>query len=314
MFQNNRSWIIVTLVVAAIGFLVKDPYYAHLFSFLCVYAVLAVSFRFTMLVGEINLAHASFFGIGAYVSAALTISFSVPFIIAIILSGLIAAVISVVFGLIAFRVKGAYFLLLSFAFAEMVRLFFQNVWKDVLGGVNGIAGITMPMNYYYGFIAVVTLLVLYILYRLEKGNFGKILIAIRNSDDLSRSIGINSFKYKVLALVISTFIAGICGSMLAHFNLVISPQDFSFHLSIIILSFVIIGGRNNFVGPIIGVILLTIVTEYIRGFGSFETLAYGLAIIIAMLFLPNGLVGTLNSISLLKDKNSKIASREEAKT
>ena len=102
--------------------------------------------------------------------------------------------------------------------------------------------------------------------------------------------------------------------MFAHFNLVISPQDFSFHLSIIILSFVIIGGRNNFVGPIIGVILLTVVTEYIRGFGSFETLAYGLAIIIAMLFMPNGLVGTLNSISLLKDKNSKIASREEAKT
>ncbi|WP_284035586.1 branched-chain amino acid ABC transporter permease [Neobacillus sp. 114] len=313
MSANNLKWIVFSLVVAAIGFIIVDPYYAHLFSILCVYAVLAVSFRFTMLVGEINLAHASFFGIGAYVSAALTMQFGVPFVGALLLSGLIAALISMVFGSIAFRVKGAYFLLLSFAFAEMVRLFFQNVWTDVLGGVNGIAGIPFPMEKYYGFIAILTLLLLYALYRLEKANFGKILIAIRNSDDLSRSIGINSMKYKVLALVISSFIAGMSGSIFAHFNTVISPQDFSFHLSIIILSFVIIGGRNNFVGPIVGVILLTFVTEYIRGFGSFETLAYGLAIILAMLFLPNGLVGTLRSPNLQRAKKAKVDRQKEAK-
>jgi branched-chain amino acid transport system permease protein len=306
MFQNNnKKWLAGSLIVIALSLMVTDPYYAHLFALICVYATLAVSFRFTMLVGEINLAHASFFGIGAYASAALTIYYGFPFLVALFLSGLISAIISVIFGSIAFRVKGAYFLLLSFAFAEIVRLSFQNNWTEVLGGVNGIAGIPIPMGKYYSFVAVITLLLLFFMYRLEKSNVGKILVAIRISEELSRSIGINSMKYKVLGLFISSFAAGISGSMFAHFNIVISPQDFTFHLSIILLGFVIIGGRNNFVGPIIGVILLTFVTEIIRSFGSYETLAYGLAIIFAMLFMPNGLVGTLKPFIIQKRKGSK---------
>jgi len=310
---NNIRWLIVSVIVIAFGFMLNDPYLAHLFALLCVYSILAVSFRFIMLCGEINLAHASFFGIGAYTSAALTIHFNVPFIVAFFVSGIIAAIVSILFGAIAFRVKGHFFLLLSFAFAEVIRLFFQNAWTDVLGGVTGIAGITSPMGEFYGFIAIVTLLILYTMYFLEKSKLGKILIAIRNSEDLSRSIGISSMKYKVLSLVVASLLVGMSGSMFAHFNFVISPEDFTFHLSIIILSFVIIGGRDHFIGPVIGVVLLVLVAEYLRGFGSYEILAYGLAIILAMLFMPKGIAGTLQSLRLIKLKSSKSKSREEAK-
>ena len=310
-WKSSTPWI-VSLLFVGYGFMLQDPYFGHLFLLICVYSLLAVSLRFVMLVGEINLAHASFFGIGAYTSAVLTMQANIPFILALLISGLVSVLVSLLFGWIAFRLKGAYFLLLSFAMAEVIRLFFQNSWTDIFGGVNGIAGIPIPMTQYTGFISVMTVLLLFGLYYIEKSDMGKILHAINNSDQLARSIGVNVMKYKIIVLAIASFIAGLCGSMFAHFNLVISPQDFTFHLSIIILSFVIIGGRNYFIGPVIGAIFLTIVSEYVRGFGSYDPLVYGGAILLAMIFLKDGLIGAFLSIwKWLVGRVNKVKYRKE---
>lgn len=315
MYQGRKNKILISIIALLIlfivcyGFLVTDPYYGHIFLILCVYSVLASALRFVMLFGEINLAHASFFGIGAYASAFLTIQFKLPFILALLVSGIITALISILFGLIAFRLKEEYFLLLTFALALMVVLFFQHYWKELFGGVNGISGIPVPMNNYHGFVAIISIILLLGFYLLERSDFGKILKAIESSDDLAKSIGVNLVKYKILALSAASFAAGLSGSMFAHFNNVITPHDFSFHFSIILLSFVIIGGKKVFFGPIAGAVLLTLIVEFIRSLGPYEPLVYGMAIILTMIFLPNGLIGSFPKLSSLKLPETK--KREE---
>ncbi|OUM88008.1 branched-chain amino acid ABC transporter permease [Parageobacillus thermoglucosidasius] len=287
---------VVLLAVILYGFLNTEPYLSGIFIWICLNIVLAVTLRFVMLIGEINLAHAGFFGIGAYTSAVLTVHFGWPFFIAFFISGIIASLLSILFGAIAFRLKGAYFLLISFALAEVIRLIFENFWTDILGGHNGIIGIQKPMEAYNGFITVISVLLILVFYFLEKSDFGKTMMAIKNSDELSRSIGINIMKYKILVLAIASFAAGLAGSMFAHFNAVISSLDFTFLLSIMVLAYVIIGGQKSFFGPIVGTIVLCIIAELIRGIGPYEQLAYGLAIIIAMLFFREGLVGKLGQV------------------
>ncbi|OUM91141.1 MAG: hypothetical protein BAA01_09615 [Bacillus thermozeamaize] len=316
MYQNKLKAVFVGAVLIALvayGFLNTDPYSSHFFIWICLNAVLAVSLRFVMLIGEINLAHASFFGVGAYTSAVLTVHFGWPFFIAFLVSGVLTALISMLFGVIAFRLKGAYFLLVSFALAEVMRLIFENFWKEILGGHNGIIGIPKPMEAYNGFVTIIAVLIILAFYFLEKSDLGKMLMAIENSDQLARSIGIHVMKFKVLALTIASFAAGLAGSMFAHFNAVISSLDFTFLFSIMLVSFVIIGGQKSFLGPIVGTIVLSLVAEFIRGIGPYERLAYGLAIILTMLFFRDGLVGKLGqALSMLKITVVQTRKREGA--
>lgn len=318
MIKLNLNKILLAIFILLLFILMfglNNPYHIHVFVLISIYVVLAVALRFVMLVGEINLAHAGFFGIGAYSSAVLTMHFNLPFFLSLILSAIFASLISVFFGLIAFRLKGAYFLLLSFAVAEVIRLFFQNNWTEVMGGTNGIAGIPVPMDRYSIFILALCLIVCFIFYKIENSNFGYILKAIQNSDELSQSIGVNVMKYKVIALAISSFAAGLIGSLYAHFNIVISPEDFTFNLSIIILSFIVIGGTNYFIGPILGAVIITLGIEFIRDLGSYETLVYGMAIVLAMIFMRNGIVGLVKKlIGIIKERkemSTNVSSRSE---
>jgi len=206
-----------------------------------------------------------------------------------------------------FRMKGFYFLIGSFAAGEIIRLVWK--WTDLtwlFGGPKGIKLIPPfpdiklfsididfynPVNYYYlCLIAVAASLV--VLYRVERSRIGLTFHAIHWQDKLAESVGVDTFRYRTLAFVISSFFAGLAGALYAHYIGTVSPTRFDVEEMVYVLIWAIVGGTATFYGPILGVVVLTILNEVVLralGVDEMRPMLYGAVLILSILFLPNGL-------------------------
>ena len=295
MRSVKRGPAVVALVgvgVLAFAFLGNDEYTQHLLMWTALNAVLAVGLRFMLLVGETNIATGAFYGMGAYVGAICTTKFGVPFPLALLAGGLLAALVSAGFGLVTLRTKGPYFMLISFAFTEVVRLIYSRV--EWLGGNSGIIGI-FPPQMLDPWMSVLTVVLcgglILMMYLCEQSNLGKIFRAIQNNDAVVETVGIDVVQIKLVCLVIASFSVGIAGSLHAHIYNVISPGDFSYLVPVFALAYVKIGGDANVMGPVIGAALLTVLAQMLQGMGALEHILFGGAIVLSMLVLPDGLLG-----------------------
>jgi branched-chain amino acid transport system permease protein len=287
-------WAIGAVVALGMTLFVSDLYVASIFNIVSIAALIAVSLRFVMLIGELNFATAAFVGIGAYTTGSAITIFDWPFLVALVTGGIVAALVSIVFGYITLRTKGPYFLLIGFAFTEAVRIIYSK--SMVLGGNSGMVGIFPPIAldpWMPTFVMAVVIGMVFILYLLERSDFGKILIAIRDNEDVARTVGLNILFAKIACFAAASFAAGIAGSLHAVVNNVISPGDFSFLLSAFALAYVKVGGEDNIVGPLVGSVLLVVLGSYALGLGGHEHVFYGAAIIIAVLLMPDGITGLL---------------------
>jgi branched-chain amino acid transport system permease protein len=206
--------------------------------------------------------------------------------------------VSVVFGAVTLRTQGPYFMLISFAFTEVIRLIYTQ--NDAIGGNSGLVGIYPPrwLDPYYSLLVVIaTTLLVGAMFWLERGAFGRLLKAIENNDAVVESVGIDVQRIKIACLALASFAAGIGGALFAHANRIISPGDFSFLLAVYALAYVKIGGETHVTGAIVGAIALTLLNQYVISFGHFEHLLFGGAIVVAMLVLPNGLLGLVDRIT-----------------
>ncbi len=265
---------------------------ASLVIWLAINVLITASFRFVTLIGELNFAVAGFVGLGAYAAGASTVLFELPFLITLIVGAVAAGLVSLVFGYITLRAKGPYFMLISFAFTEVIRMFYTKT--EAIGGSSGMIGIFVPLyleNYYPAFVVAVVLGLLWVLYLLEKSDFGKVLVAIRNNDAIVETVGINVHLTKVLCLGAASFVAGIAGALLAYGNNVISPGDFSFLLALYALAYLKVGGESHILGAVVGAVVLTLLAQFALSFGPYEHIFYGAAIVISVLMLPGGLIG-----------------------
>lgn len=283
-------------IAAALGIslLVSDPYLASVVNLVSIAALIAVSLRFVLLIGELNFATAAFVGIGAYTTGAAITILEWPFGVAMIAGGIVAAAVSIVFGYITLRTKGPYFLLIGFAFTEAVRIVYSK--SMFLGGNSGMVAIFPPLAFdpwMPTFVMAVAAILIFALYVVEKSDFGKIFTAIRDNEDVARTVGLNILFVKVACFAIASFAAGVAGSLHAVVNNVISPGDFGFLLAAFALAYVKVGGENNIVGPIVGTVLLVILGSYALGLGGHEHIFYGAAIVLAVLLMPEGITGLL---------------------
>lgn len=281
----------IALALAATLF-VRDPYIASVVKLIAIAALTAVSMRFVMLMGELNFATAAFVGIGAYATGAAVTILNWPFLVAMIAGGLAAGLVAVVFGFITLRTKGPYFLLIGFAFTEAVRILYSK--SDTLGGTSGMIGIFPPAAldaWMPTLIVAVSALLILALYVLERSDFGKILTAIRDNEDVARTVGLNILLVKILCFAAASAAAGVAGSLHAFANNVISPGDFSFLVAAFALAYVKVGGEDNILGPLVGSVLLVVLGSYALGLGGQEHIFYGAAIMLAVLLLPHGITG-----------------------
>ncbi|MEY4099767.1 MAG: hypothetical protein RL300_938 [Pseudomonadota bacterium] len=288
------QWLVGSLAIVAATLLAKDAYTISLINLVAIAALAAASLRFVMLIGEVSMTIAAFVGIGAYSAGVATTILHWPFPVALIIGPILVTGVSIIFGLITLRVKGPYFMLISFAFAEVARILFTKTL--FIGGTSGMTGIFPPRfmdPWMPTFVMAVVAIVLFGLYAIEKSDFGKVLMAIRDNENIAKTVGINVLYNKVACLAISSFCAGIVGSLQAFVNNVISPGDFSYLLAVFALAYVKVGGERSIFGAIMGAVLLVLLGSYALGLGAGEQLFYGGAIVIAVLLMPNGIYGML---------------------
>ena len=216
-----------------------------------------------------------------------------------------AALLAFLLSFPLFRMKGFYFLIGSFAAGEIIRLLWK--WSELtwlFGGPKGIKLIpplpniersrsisTTRCNYYY-FCLIVVAISLVILYRVERSRIGLTFHAIHWQDKLAESVGVDTFRYRTLAFVVSSFFAGLAGALYAHYVGTVNPNRFSVEEMAYVLIWAIVGGTATFYGPILGVVTLTILNEVVLralGVDQMRPMFYGAILILFILFLPNGL-------------------------
>jgi len=256
--------------------------------------------------GLISLAHAAFYGVGAYVAALMALKLHSPFlanvICAIILCGLLGALV----GIPSLRIREDYFVIATFAFQVITFSIFNN-WISFTGGPMGLPGIPQPaildlrISSNIGFLVLVgifSVLTLWITRRIIQSPFGRVLKAIREDEVLAQAAGKNVAAYKVMVFVIGAGMAAMAGVMYAYYTSFIDPTSFTVMESIFIISIVIIGGAGSFWGPVVGAVVLITLPELLRFIGLPSSMAanirqilYGGLLVAFMLWRPRGFLG-----------------------
>jgi branched-chain amino acid transport system permease protein len=262
--------------------------------------VLVASFRLITTTGGWSLAHVPMMGCGAYATALLSGKLGVPFWFSLPLAGLAAGLSGLAISYPLARTKGFAFFVASFAAGEAIRL----CWIRFKIPFGGHKGLTLPapalfdnvawLDFeeavpYYFLALTITLLSLLIMYRFNTSRIGDTWRALATEENLAKSLGINITKYKMLAFAVGSFFAGIAGVLLAHRLWAIEPHQFGFATTLYLLVWVVFGGSHTFIGPIIGVIVLTFLAELLRPLVEWVPMFFGTIIILILIFLPNGL-------------------------
>ena len=305
MGNSGRIKIILFYVLLLIlPLIVASDYQKHILIMAGIYVILVASLNLLIgYVGEISLGHTAFFGVGAYTSAILFLRLGVPFWLGLPAAGIIAGIFGFLIGYPTLRTRGPYFVIVTLAFSEILRLVCSN-WISLTNGPMGLKNIQPPTielgnwihfefssknSYYYLILGLVSL-TLYICYRYIDSRFGRACMAIRENEPLASSVGICAAKWGIITFVLSTFLAGLAGSFYAHYVLFISPDLFGFGFTINMLLMLIIGGKGTMTGPVLGAVLFTIIPEYLRVAEIYRLSIFGLLLMVAVIFMPRGMV------------------------
>lgn len=258
--------------------------------------------------GLTSLGHSGFMGIGAYTSALLVMRYHAPFPLALLAAMLMAAAGGFFIGYPSLRLRHHYFVLVTFIFGIIMTLLFTSligVTRGPMGLPNiPFATLAIPGVFshtfntfqskipYYYLVLLFVVLVLVLKQRIVRARMGQALIAIKEEENLAMAIGIDTHRYKVLIFAISTGVAGLAGSLYAHYTTFLSPESFTFVDSFNLFVMNLVGGMGTFAGPIIGPILLTAVRDILRNISPVVAeIVFGVFLIAAIVFLPSGLVG-----------------------
>ena len=258
--------------------------------------------------GLFSLGHAGFVSIGAYFSAVLCKDFGVPFILAMVLGGLVAALSSVIVGYPTLRgkLKGDYFAIAMMGFAEAIRLLFSNIYP-YFNGALGLSGI--PKKITLGNALLFAAVVIFFTYQYVHSQHGRLALSIREQEVAAELIGVNVTKEKMKSLMISAFLCGVSGGMTAFYYTYMTPNTFSAEVSNNMLSAVVFGGMGSISGPVIASAILTAIPEVLRAVARWRLVIYGLLMVVVMLFRPEGLLGNreLSLYPLIKKYKEKKA-------
>lgn len=282
-------------------------YLLHILILVAIYSVLAVSLdMLTGRTGLLSVAHAAFYGLGAYTSALLAVHFGLPFVMGTLVGMIVAVLISFGVSLPSLRLYGDYFAIATFGFQMILFSVFNN-WMELTHGSMGVPGIPQPaifgwkVDTHAEFLALasgVAAFAYLVAWRIAGSPFGRVLHAIREDEMFARAQGKNTLYFKVTAFAVSAALAAMAGSLYAHYTTYIDPTSFTVMESILIISMVIIGGAGSFWGALIGAVVLVTLLEALRFMGlpsgaaaNLRQIIYGSLLVIMMMFRPRGLMG-----------------------
>jgi len=316
--MNLLRWLWLAFLLSVPVWL-DDQYYLHILITTGIFTIAAMSLNLLLgFTGQLSLGHVAFFGIGAYTSALISLGFDLeitegytfvlapkPVWLAFLCGIVVAGFFGWVIGKISFKVRGAYFVIVTISFAEVVRLIALN-WVDLTEGPMALSAIppfTLGVpglweqtlfrktpNYYL--MLAVAILSYLIVRRLALSRTGRAMIALRENEPLATSVGIDVTRYLVLAAVVSAAMAGAAGGLYAHYVRIVDPDVFLFIYTVTMVIMVISGGKGTLAGPIVGGLIFGILPVLLRTIAEPEAqwIIYGGFMILIVYFLPDGIV------------------------
>ena len=298
------SYTALVVLLFLVPLFVKGAYFLHILIMAGITIILTSSLRTIATTGQISLAHPGFMAIGAYTSALLVMKLGLSFWAAFPIGGIAAVLLALLVGYLFVRVKRVYFAMLTLFMGAIIRLTIME-WRDLTHGSSGLLNIPPPNSivipgllniafdskipYYYLILALVLISLLF-LYRIDSSRVGRILLAIQQGDYVAESVGISVTSFKVLALCVGCFFAGIAGSFYAHYIKVLSPDSFGVLQAIYIVVYMVVGGRRRFYGAILGAFILILLPEFFRVLKEYQPFVFVGILLMIIYLLPDGLV------------------------
>lgn len=319
MIPGMRPVLVVLAValLAALPLVTGGTYYTYLGLIVCIYSIVAIGLNILSgYAGQFSLGHAAFMAMGAYTTALLSKALAgIPFFymsgshvwLGVAFGTAVAAISGIVLAVPALRVRGPYLAMVTIAFGWVIWKILQE-WVAVTGGDLGISSIPKPQiatfrletQHFYYVVLAFFLAALALQHRLVESDFGLRLRAIKHSEIAVSSLGIDVYRLKVVVFVISAAFAGFGGTLFAHQQNYISPDNFQFFSSVFFLLAVLFGGAGTKLGPVIGAAVLIMLPEMLHDFDHYRLIVYACLILITLYFLPRGVMGVLERTKPVK--------------
>jgi len=337
--KRAAPWAVIAFL-ATVPLWLTDQYFLHVLIVTGIFTIAAMSLNLLLgYTGQLSLGHVAFFGIGAYASALTSLGFDAhffgirvvhepwPALIGLVIGVAIAALCGYAIGKLSFRVRGAYFVIVTISFAEVVRLVALN-WVEFTQGplaLTSIPPMTLGLpglgffdfyskqaNYY---LVLAVMAVSYVVIkRLVNSRIGRAMVALKENESLAVSVGIDVTRYLVLAAIVSAAIAGAAGSLYAHYLKIIDPDVFLFLYTVTMVIMVITGGKGTLAGPIVGGLIFGFIPVIARSFAAPEVqwILYGLFMILIVFVLPEGIVPAIEKWFGVREESK--ASSDQSRT
>ena len=317
-----RDWIrfvVIAAIVLALPLVFHDPFFVLVLQSLAYLFIVALGLDILVgWTGQISLGHAGLYAIGAYTSALLATRAGWPFWVTAPIGVALAGVAGALLAIPSLRAKGPYLAMVTLAFGFMMEVT-SNRWQGLTNGPMGISGIPAPTlpsgeemtpTQYFWLIAGVALLCQLLANNLLSSRVGRTLLALRGSEIAAQTVGVNVYRWKVLAFVISSVYAGLGGVFFAHQNGFINSDTFVFALSVSFLTSVLMGGSGTLYGPLVGSVILNLIPTVFARLHEYHLYIYGGIILVTIIFLPDGIVGSLLKLPALRRWRKQPASIE----
>jgi branched-chain amino acid transport system permease protein len=301
------GWVVgAAIVLAALPFVLEkglSPYYLYLAIKINVWALFAVSFNLVLgYAGMMSFGHAAFYGAGAYTCALILAKTSCPMPLAFVAAPVLAACVGLIIGYFSVKIKGIfYFAVLTLSFAQLLYIVVYK-WRSFTHGDDGIQGIPVPswistdvtfVSYYF-FTLIISLVCVYILWRIVESPFGLMLRTLRENPQRSTFIGMNVQRYRLVAFVISAFFSGVAGALFALLETSVSPDLLFWSNSGEVILMGLLGGMHIFLGPALGAAIMVLLNSFITLYTGYWQFFLGITLISIVLFFPEGVAGLIH--------------------
>jgi branched-chain amino acid transport system permease protein len=299
----RRGFVVLVVAVTVLYPMLTSLYQTNIMISALLFVILALGLNIVVgLGGLLHLGYAAFYAVGAYTYALLNTYFGVGFWVALPLGALAAALVGIILGIPVLRLRGDYLAIVTLGFAEIVRIVLQN-WISLTKGPKGLPGIDRPQlfglemnlsqmtDYIYYIALAVTILTVFVVYRLEHSRIGRAWEAMREDDIASESVGVDLAKAKLTAFSLGALWAGLAGVLFAAKTTFVSPASFSLLQSITVLLAIVLGGIGSIPGVIIGALVVSLLPEVLRGFAEYRMIVFGVLLVVMMVFKPEGIIG-----------------------
>lgn len=300
--QNQFTVLSYIALLALIGLVIwpwfMGPYILHIAILTCLNILIVNGLSIIERSGQLSFGHSAFVALGAYSSVLMATHLGMSPLLAGMVALILTAGVAFLLGGVILRLKGVYFVLVTFAFAELTRLALLD-WGDLTGGASGIASIPAFHVFgfafdsrvrFYGLAIGFALLSVWLTYAIFRRPLGHALTAVAQNAQLAESTGLSVYRLQLVAFIVGCVLAALGGVLMARYIGFISPETFNIHISIGLITMLVIGGRGSLWGPVIGAAVLTPLPEFFRGAVQTQHIFYGAALILILRFLPGGLV------------------------